>query len=82
MRQIHNKILDGKPEGNKPLGRRSKNRWQDIFKRILKAYYVRGRVDSCGRGQGSVAGSGKVQWWAEYRIQSRVQTGISGRLLE
>jgi hypothetical protein len=51
------KILVGKPEGKRPLGR-TRRRWEDNIRMDLKENRVGGRgLDSFGSGYGPVTGS-------------------------
>jgi hypothetical protein len=51
------KILAGKPERRRPLGR-SRHRWEDNIKMDLKIIMMRGcELDSNGSGQGQMADS-------------------------
>jgi hypothetical protein len=51
-----NKVLVGKPEGKRPLGR-PRRRWEDGIRMDLKGDWLEGcGLDSTGSGQGPVAG--------------------------
>jgi hypothetical protein len=54
-RKVH-KVLVGKPEGNRPLGR-PRRRWEDGIRMDLREIGLEGcGLDSTGSGQGLVAG--------------------------
>jgi hypothetical protein len=50
------KILVGKPNGKRQLGR-PRHRWEDNIKRNIREISVRRGLDSCGSGQGPVGNS-------------------------
>ena len=43
------RVLVGKPEGNRPLGR-PRRRWEDNIKMDLQEWYVGHGLDRCGSG--------------------------------
>ena len=43
------RVLVGKPEGNRPLGR-PRRRWEDNIKMDLQEWYVGDGLDRCGSG--------------------------------
>jgi hypothetical protein len=49
------KVLVGKPEGKRPLGR-PRRRWEDGIGMDLREICLGGGLDSTGSGQGPVAG--------------------------
>jgi hypothetical protein len=50
-----NKVLVGKPEGKRPLGR-PRRRWEDGIRMVLRDIGLGGGLDSSDSGQGPVAG--------------------------